>query len=273
MQQSVLTTQTLNLENTAITVPKLNKAKQLSAGIINTSTRSALYIETPYLINPFGLTYYEGGGKEVKEEDRQWSISLKAVGGQGQVPEDVTTLFDFLKALDEKTIDYGIEHSQTIFKKKYSKEQRNILVDLLYNRAVKPSVGSDGTIYPDRITLKVMKNDQKLPELMVFKDSEKPLNIDSWETLQGLICKGTPVKAIIQPKWYFVNGKMGINFRVLQIKLPNQERVGRPLGYAFSEPPTSVESITQAVSTLKIDTEEVEVEEEEIEVDEEEVDV
>jgi hypothetical protein len=272
MQQSVLTSQTLNIENTVLTVPKLNKVKQLSAGIINTTTRSALYIETPYLINAFGLTYYDGG-KEVKEEDRQWSLSLKAVGGQGQAPEDVVTLFEFLKQLDEKTIDYGIEHSQTIFKKKYTQEQRNILVDLLYNRGVKPSVGSDGTVYPDRITLKVMKNDQKLPELMVFKDSEKPLNIDSWETLQGLISKGMPIKAIIQPKWYFVNGKMGINYRVLQVKLPNQERIGRPLGYAFSEPPSAV---TKSTTVEKSETEEVEVEEEVIEVEEEdetEVDV
>jgi hypothetical protein len=270
--QSVLTTQTLNINETILTVPKLNKVKQLSAGIINTETRSAVYIETPYLINPFGISYYDGG-KEIKEEDRQWSISLKAVGGQGQNPDDVNKLFDFLKKLDEKTIDYGIEYSQTIFKKKYTQEQRNILVDLLYNRGVKQSIGTDGTVYPDKITLKVMKNEQKLPELLVFKNSQNPLEIDSWEHLQGLVTKGLPIKAIIQPKWYFVNGKMGINYRVLQIKLPNQERIGRPLGYAFSEPPSDTTStVVEEVKSEK--SEEIDVEEEEIEVeDEEEVDV
>ena len=240
--QSTLTTKSLDIETTVITNPKLNKNKQLSAAIINSKTRSALYIETPYLINPFGLSSYDGG-KGIQEDAKSWSIALKAQGNQSENPEDVSTLFSFLKALDEKTIDYGLVNSQTIFKKKYDEGQRSILVDLLYNRCVKPSVSADGTVYPDKISLKVSKQSNMLPDILVFKDSNTPLLIDSWEALQEVIPKGSPIKAIIQPKIYFVNGKFGINFRVLQIKLPNIEKVGRPLTYAFSDAPTEESSV------------------------------
>jgi len=234
--QSVLTAKTLDIETTLITNPKLNKNKQLSAGIINSKTRSAVYIETPYLINPFGISSYDGG-KTITEEQRTYSISLKAAGGQNENLEEIQTLFNYLKELDEKAIDYGLIHSQQIFKKKYEESQRSILVDLLYNRCVKPSVGQDGTVYPDKITLKVMKNEQMKPDVLVFKDSPTPLEIENWDHLQDIVPKGTAIKVIMQPRLYFVNGKMGINFRVLQIKLPNFEKVGRPITYAFSETP------------------------------------
>ena len=274
--QSVLTSKTLDIETTVITNPKLNKNKQLSAGIINSKTRSAVYIETPYLINPFGVSSYDGG-KTITDEQRTYSISLKATGGQSENNEEIQTLFNYLKELDEKAIDYGILNSQQIFKKKYEESQRSILVDLLYNRCVKPSVAADGTVYPDKITLKIMKNDQMKPDVLVFKDSPTPLEINSWEDLQNIIPKGTAVKAIMQPKLYFVNGKMGINFRVLQIKLPNFEKIGKPITYAFSEQPSestiSTTNVKEPVSeqTKITDSEEEEEEEEEDEDSEVEV--
>ena len=92
--QSVLTTKCLDIKTTVITNPKLNKNKQLSAGIINDLTRSAVYIETPYLINAFGITSYDGG-KVISEEQKTYSITLKAVGGQNENPEDVLKLFNY----------------------------------------------------------------------------------------------------------------------------------------------------------------------------------
>lgn len=271
--QSVLTVQSLDIESTLITNPKLNKNKQLTAGIINEKTRSALYIETPFLINPFGVTTYDGG-KTIQEEAKTWSLVLKAdAGKQYENTEEINKLFKFLKELDEKTIDFGILHSQTIFKKKYDESQRSILLDLLYNRGVKPSIGADGTVYPDKITLKIMKTNDMLPDVVVYKDSPIPLEITSWENLQSIVPKGTPIKAIMQPRLYFVNGKFGINFRVLQIKLPNYEKIGRPTTYAFSDPPAlknadTVKTETNVKSTSQNEEEEDDEEEDsEVEVE------
>jgi hypothetical protein len=270
--QSVLTAKCLDIETVVITVPKLNKNKQLSAGIINSKTKSAVYIETPYLINPFGVTSYDGG-KAIADDQRTYSLSVKAAGGQNENTDDIKTLFDFLKALDEKVIDYCQVNSQQIFKKKYEVGQRSILADLLFNRGVKPSVAQDGTVYPDKITLKIMKNEQLLPDVLVFKDSEKPLDFSGWDSLQNIIPKGVAIKVIMQPKIYFVNGKAGINFRVLQVKLPNFERVGRPVTYAFSEPPQTEVPISEPIKvvsenkTSNVEDSDEDAEDSEVEVD------
>jgi len=234
--KSVLSVNSLNIEDIAITNPKLNKDKRLTAGIISLLTKSGIYLQTPYLINPFGVSSFG--------ESETYSISLKAIGNQNENPDDISKLFNFLKNLDNIAVDYGIKHSTMIFKKKYTEDQRSIMEDLLYNKCVKSSIGADGTVYPDKITLKIMKKDvDNTPDLLVFKDDgtknmKEPLEITSWEQLQSVIPKNSPIKAIIQPKIYFVNSKLGINFKVLQILLPNFERVGRPISYAFSDEPS-----------------------------------
>jgi hypothetical protein len=239
--QSILTAKSLDIETIVLTTPKLNKNKQLSAGIINTKTKSAVYIETPYLINPFGISSFDGG-KTISDEQRTYSLSVKASGGQNGNPEEVALFFSFLKALDEKTIDFCQVNSQVIFKKKYEPSQREILSEMGFRRGVISGIAKDGTVYEDRIKLKIMKNEQLLPDVLVFKDSINPLDISGWESLQNIVPKGLPVKVIMQPKFYFVNGKAGINYRALQIKLPNFEKVSRPVTYAFSEPPKNEDS-------------------------------
>jgi hypothetical protein len=261
--QSIITTKNLDINEIIITNAKVNKTtKQLTAAILNNKTKSGLYIETPYLINPFGVTSYDGG-KQISEDLKTYSLSLKAHGGgQNDNIEDINVMFNFLKELDEKAIDYGVQNSLQIFKKKCSRE---IIQDALYNRCVKPSVGSDGTVYPDKITIKILKNNQSsLPNVLIFKDSSIPLEIDSWESLQNLIPKGVAIKAIIQPNIYFVNGKMGINFKAIQLKLPNFEKVGRPVTYAFSESiPSKIDNKVETLTNFNAmdsDNEEVEVE-------------
>lgn len=276
--KSVLSINSLNIDEIVITNPKINKDKRLTAGIINTITKSAIYIQTPFLINPFGVSSFG--------ESETYSISLKAIGSQSESQDDILKLFNFLKNLDNIAIDYGITNSTTIFKKKYTEDQRSIMEDLLYNKCVKSSVGADGTVYPDKITLKIMKKDvDNTPDLLVFKDDgtknmKEPLEITSWEHLQSVIPKNSPIKAIIQPKIYFVNSKMGINFKVWQILLPNFERVGRPVSYAFSDEPAifdrtepaiedSTESVVEKIPKQeKAEKLEEDAEDSEVEVDE-----
>ena len=187
----------------------------------------------------------------------------------------------YFKDLDEKTIDYLIANSKTLFKKEYTESQRQIVVDLLYNRCIKPSTGPDGTVYPDKITLKIMKNEAGLPDLLVFKDSPQPMQLNSWEDLQSMVPKGMAIKAILQPRFYFVNGKAGINFRLMQLKLPNVERVGKPTIYAFSDTFDASASVAAAPKAIAdtpkanapdaaAEDSEEEVEEEVVEEEEEE---
>jgi len=272
MNSHILSAKELDIEQTVFSIPKINKnTKQLGAIIKNAKTNSSLLIETPYCIAPFGASAYDGGAKGLADEAKSWSITIKAHGYQQQDSENqelITKFFEFAKAMDEKAIDYGITNSQAIFSKKYDENQRSIVADALYTRLIKPS-GTDpttGNPWPDKITLKVMKKDQ-LPDVMIFKDSPEPVNLDSWETLKNTITKGSSMKAIIEFRLYFLNKKFGINIRVLQIKLMSIDRPGRPVGYAFSETLPTIkneENIVQK-NDVKEDVAAIDSDEEEIE--------
>ena len=272
MNSHILSAKELDIEQTVFSIPKINKnTKQLGAIIKNAKTNSSLLIETPYCIAPFGASAYDGGAKGLADEAKSWSITIKAQGYQQQDSENqelITKFFEFAKAMDEKAIDYGITNSQAIFSKKYDENQRSIVADALYTRLIKPS-GTDpttGNPWPDKITLKVMKKDQ-LPDVMIFKDSPEPVNLDSWETLKNTITKGSSMKAIIEFRLYFLNKKFGINIRVLQIKLMSIDRPGRPVGYAFSETLPTIkneENIVQK-NDVKEDVAAIDSDEEEIE--------
>lgn len=272
MNSHILSAKELDIEQTVFSIPKINKnTKQLGAIIKNAKTNSSLLIETPYCIAPFGASAYDGGAKGLADEAKSWSITIKAQGYQQQDSENqelITKFFEFAKAMDEKAIDYGITNSQAIFSKKYDESQRSIVADALYTRLIKPS-GTDpttGNPWPDKITLKVMKKDQ-LPDVMIFKDSPEPVNLDSWETLKNTITKGSSMKAIIEFRLYFLNKKFGINIRVLQIKLMSIDRPGRPIGYAFSETLPTIkneENIVQK-NDVKEDVAAIDSDEEEIE--------
>ena len=235
---SVVIYNNLSLEDVILTTPKPNKNKGLSAAIINGKTKASLYMETPYCKTPFGASAYDptNGADETK---KSWSLTMMAVPGANESEENVKVFHELLKSIDEKMIDWGIEHSMLIFKKAYKPSQRGI-VEALYKRCVKPSVGKDGTVYSDRFDFKIMKNELGLPDLQVFKDSATPLSLDSWDTLQQTILKGMPIKAIIQFRVFIIPGSFGLSLKSLQIKIPNVSRISKPVSYAFSEPPESL---------------------------------
>lgn len=238
-----------NIENIVLTVPKINPTtKSLSAAIINNDTKSGLYIETPYAITPFGVGAYDPNGN-LEESKKNYTISLKEVAGPGEDQASVTHFFNILRDLDEKIIDWGVEHSQLIFKKTYTPAQKGI-VEALYKRCVKKSTpGKDGTVYPDRIDLKIMKKEDGSPDVNVFKDSPTPVELPSFASFDGLVNKGSSIKTIVQARIYFMPGSFGMNLKVIQIKIPTGvQKVGKPITYAFSEPIVAATSSSASAS-------------------------
>ena len=165
--KQVISVNSFNINDIIFTNPKVNKDKRLTAGILNSRTNSGCFFQIPACRAPFGITSYG--------ESDTYSVAVKAVGGENENPEEVLKCFTNFKQIDEKAIDYLIKHSQAIFKKLYTSEQKNIIEDLLYNKCVKPSIGEDGTIYPDKITLKIMKKEDNTPDVQVYKKDDKNL--------------------------------------------------------------------------------------------------
>ena len=224
----------LDIKNVIFTTPKLGKNKKLNAAIID-SKFSGVYLETTVLLTVFALSYYGNDGtKEIKEEDRQWSLLLKPSKNY-----EYEKFYSFLRLLNDKGLDWGVEHSPLIFnKKKLNKEK----VELLFTSGFKQNIGKDGTVYPEQISVKIMKDkDTFKPNLLVFKDSLKPISLDSFEELQNILPANSLIQLIIQPQVSFnSSGSFGINFKALQILVLDSKKPSRPKSYAFSTLPDEI---------------------------------
>ena len=260
MNQAVArTVKDLNIDEVIITYLKLDKAtKRLSAGIYDTKNKCPLHLQTPWLITPFGPSYFDGGNKNLAEETKAWGLDLKAQGVRDENVDDVVLFFKFLRELDEKVIDYCIVNSQSIFKKKYDETQRQLVKDAFYGSGVKSSMAPDGTPYPDKFKGKLNRTQETLiPDLLLYKSNSNgdvdKLEINSYEELQALLPKGGGCRGIIQPKVYFVNSKAGTNFKICQLQLENKVKLGKLTTYAFSDAP--VINKLNNLETVKIEEE------------------
>lgn len=223
----------LDINNVIFTTPKLGKNKKLTAAIIDLKKNSGIYLETTVLLTVFALNYYGNDGtKEIKEEDRQWSLLLKPSKNH-----EYEKIYSFLRLLNEKGLEWGAEHSPLIFnKKKLSKDQ----VELLFTSGFKQNIGKDGTVYPEQISVKIMKDkDTFKPNLLAFKeDSLKPISLNSFDELQNILPANSLIQLIIQPQVSFnSSGSFGINFKAIQILILDSKKPSRPTSYAFSKLP------------------------------------
>jgi hypothetical protein len=258
-QEYVIKINEFNIDNIIITPPKLmenknknDKTKKLSSMLrykINDKDSVPMVVELPYLVAPFGVSEYE----------KNFSITLKA---QGDNQEDVSKTFSFLKELDDKFLDVTIQNSQLIYKEKYDETHKQMLIKTkLFNRCVKPSIGKDGTIYPDQISLKFMKNkDNELkPGTAIFRESKKPLEINSFDELKEKIPKGS-IRVIALFSVYYISGKAGISVKALCIKIPVLKKYGLPTSYAFSDSiEDSSKTDEKSVSEISDDIKKIEI--------------
>jgi len=167
---------------------------------------------------PFGVKSFTGGDKT----DYTLNVSLNADG-------------DFVKKLhqlDEFMLDFGIEHSKTIFKQKYTAAQREV-VRAMYTSCVKVAEEGD---YPPRIAIKIQKRsiDNPVPQVLFFHSETEEVEIESFEQLTKLIPQGSGVKALITLRPWFISGRFGITMTLQQILVPKRSG-GRPTTYAFND--------------------------------------
>ena len=183
---------------------------------------------------------FEGGDKT----DYSLNISL----------EHDDKLVQSFNELDEKMIDFAVEHSMIIFKKKYTSAQREV-VRAMYTSLVKKSDGGD---YPPRIAPKLQKKSSTdfTPELLFYHSEEEEVEIESFSQLEKLVPKGARVKAIVSIRPWFVSGRFGLNLTIQQILVPKMSS-GKPTTYAFSNK-TGVAStkLTASESIKAIENEE-----------------
>ena len=177
---------------------------------------------------------FEGGDKT----DYSLNISLQ---------ED-DKLIQSLTQLDEYMIDFAVEHSMMIFKKKYTPQQREV-VRAMYTSSVKKSDTGD---YPPRIAPKIQKKSSTdlTPGLLFYHSEEEEVDIESFAQLEKLVPKGARVKAIVALRPWFVSGRFGLNMTIQQILVPKMSS-GKPTTYAFSNKTGIVSTKITATESIK----------------------
>jgi hypothetical protein len=210
----IISTEDFDVSNITLTEPKKKNDRLQSYLLYDGST---FYVETNFGRAPFGVKAFEGGDKT----DYSLNISL----------EHDDKLIQSFNELDEYMIDFAVEHSLIIFKKKYTSAQREV-VRAMYTSLVKKSDGGD---YPPRIAPKIQKKSStdNTPSLLFYHSEEEEVEIESFSQLEKLVPKGARVKAIVSIRPWFVSGRFGLNLTIQQILVPKMSS-GKPTTYAFS---------------------------------------
>jgi len=227
----IISTEDFDVSNVTATEPKKKNERLQSYLLYNAST---FYVETNFGRAPFGVKAFEGGDKT----DYSLNISL----------EQDDKLIQSFTELDEYMIDFAVEHSLLIFKKKYTSAQREV-VRAMYTSLVKKSDGGD---YPPRISPKIQKKSSTdlTPELLFYHSEEEEVEIESFSQLEKLVPKGARVKAIVSLRPWFVSGRFGVNLTIQQILVPKIS-TGKPTTYAFSNKTGAVATKISATESIK----------------------
>lgn len=246
----IISTEDFDVSCVTATEPKKKNERLQSYLLYNSST---FYVETNFGRAPFGVKAFEGGDKT----DYSLNISL----------EHDDKLIESFGKLDEYMIDFAVEHSMIIFKKKYTSAQREV-VRAMYTSLVKKSEGGD---YPPRIAPKIQKKSSTdlTPAILFYHSEEEEVEIESFAQLEKLIPKSARVKAIISLRPWFVSGRFGVNLTIQQI-LVSKMSSGKPTTYAFGNKTGIVSnkiSATESIKSIETAKEEEPEDEQDIEED------
>ncbi len=260
VKMSVIRTNDLNIANVKFTPIKPNKMKKPSAYVVKSDDEKTFMMESPTVVAPFGLSDFVTG------DQHNYSIPLRfdfkptdeASESDSDEIKSQRIFRNFIAGLDEMAVNYMYDNSMEIIKRKFPNREAGLaVISALYSPLIKNVPGKDGTIYSDRVNIKLGANEDGSgpnPSYLFFKDTAKPLEISTWQELSELIPKGARVKVILQPRIVLMPGKFFLKLHLVQMKVPNIQRTARITGYAFSDPPAEEEETTTAPVVEKDET-------------------
>ena len=221
----------LSSDNIIITEPKLNpKTNAYQAAILNATTKKPLLIEFAQTSVIYGINDYQG--------NKKYSITIKNLTNVGEAKEDVQKLFDVCGDINEMCIQYILDNKKTILK---PKEASKLTRDLAESPAFFGPCMTKDNRDDDQIKLNIMSDyDSDKPNLFVVlekttddgkgkvKTTKESMNWDDhddpWKKLQEIVRPGMHIQGVIQPRIYFVNSKVGINFKIHALKVSKSSK-------------------------------------------------
>lgn len=282
MQSSILNTETLNANDFTFKYKNVDGKHQVS---LRNATGAGPIFWSPWLICPFGISSYMKS-KGSTDTLNDWKLDLKMscyenldltklekTFDSNKNKDDINHLIKFFSDLENKAIDFAHANTTKLFKKELKRE---IIEEACISKILKKSDKKDasGNFYPDMFATKIMKNKEGLPDIVVEDFEFAQSNFPTWESIEeklgNMVQKGTPLRAILQIRAYFVNSKLGFTIKLCAIQVDDKKKnVGQTV-LTFRERPVGL-STTKALSPpTDSDTDVVD---DDIEVDEEEVEV
>ena len=249
----------------------------------NKNNGSLLTFKTPYMIVPFEPSSYSKS-KGSTDNLNDWTIDVKAVcydalnlskmkdkNGNSVTydfennKEQITKLFSIFREIREKAIDFLVDNCEKIWKKKVKRE---IIDEAYMSKIIKESDKKDanGNLYPDRITCKIMKGKENVPEIAVEDYEGNLIKIDTWEDIETklipLVPKGTPAKLIIQVRASIVNSKFFITLKLCAIQIDDKTTTKVNNIFTFRDLDEKIQDVKDSYKTNDSDEEsEVDIEE------------
>lgn len=177
-----------------------------------------MYIQTPVMSSPFGMTKWNIDGGDKCSIDLSFSNLL--------ANKRMKHFHTLMEIIDKKLIEDGLTNSMNWFKKKITSEA---IVEALYTPLIKyPKDKNTGEItdkYPPTFRVSIPYKDNEY-KCKFFKDREE-INIDMYET------KRSKISVIMQCVGIWIaGGKFGCTWKALQVKVVPPETIE---SYAFNE--------------------------------------
>ena len=270
-QYPIISAAKLDINQVSITKPKKNKDGKLVAYLNYGET--GFMIETP-TTHTFGVGQFKDDKKGI---EGKFAINSTQRASNGESEEVVNNYFKFLKALDDKMIDWLIENSQTIMKESYTQEDRK-LVSAAYKkyRIVKENKDKKtGEVYPDsyKVSFQTTGDEKKgetvTPVISLLKGKSQ-VEVSTFEELCAHVPKNSAVRMVIQPRIYILTDVAGIKFTARFMKVPETKKMEMPTSFKFSDEPDEESQNVAEATTETVEDSDAEVEEEEGEEEEEE---
>ena len=258
----------LSIDSIGFSPPKKNKdGIGYSALVLNTETGGLSgKIRTGVFRLPYGISEYENSPGSFDQ-----SIVIMNQTDDDESSDSNKKYFEYSEALNEAVLDYAEEHRDTIFKNDTDEELSKDMIESAYfNPCVTQNKNGE-----DQIKLKIIKDESGTPLFNCFEydnlnddDTKNEVNWNSLDDIgseiKNIIRGGSHVRAIVQPRIYFVSNKVGINYRLIELHVAKRNYIRQDFNnvFAFSE---DVEK--QATNDSEVTIEEEEIEEEEVDSD------
>lgn len=218
---------------------KLRKNKQGKFTSYLNYNGGACVFETPTL-HTFGVSRFEDKANPAIKG--KFSLTFTQRPGGADTQETVDRFFDFMKAIDEKIIDFMIENSQQILGEQYGPEDRKVVAGMYKkNRLIKtPKLDKEKNPYPCAFKAGFYtRGDEREGEVVVpnvgLMKGKSMVEVATFEELCEAVPKNSNVRAILVPKMYFISGMCGLKWSVQFMKVPEVKKMSMPKTFTFSD--------------------------------------